>query len=61
MQLERMEAGGIHNLLENDILTDLILSLLSYAHQVHRTRLEERGPQRSMRVHEQSNLRPRRG
>ena len=32
MQLERMEAQGIHNLLEDDIHTDLILSLLSSVH-----------------------------
>ena len=56
MQLERMEARGIHNLLEDDIHTDLILSLLSSVHGMHRTRLEERGPQRSMHVHEKSNL-----
>ena len=56
MQLERIETRGIHNLLEDDILTDLILSLLSSVHGMHRTRLEERGPQRSMHVHEKSNL-----
>ena len=47
MQLERMEARGIHNLLEDDIPTDLILSLLSSVHGMHRTRLEERGLQRA--------------
>ena len=41
MQLERIETRGIHNLLEDDILTDLIL----WVHGMHRTRLEERGPQ----------------
>ena len=42
--------------MEDDILTDLIMSLFSSVHGMHSTRLAERGPQQSMHVHEKSNL-----